>query len=132
MSGASSCHSVALMKARRSNSFGALPTHDRPLTIRMASSDDAAPLRELAALDSSPPLSGRVLVAEIDGSVIAAASLDGGAVIADPFTPSGYAVRMLTTRRYQLMRRRDGRASAARGRPRLAPVPPLVVRRGEA
>jgi hypothetical protein len=120
------------MKAERSKPFGALPTHDQPLTIRMASPEDAEALRELALLDSSPELGGRVLLAELDGAVIAAASLDGGAVIADPFTPSGYAVRMLTTRRYQLMRQRDSRASAIRRRPRLAPDPPLVVRRGEA
>jgi hypothetical protein len=120
------------MKAERSKSFGALPTPDQPLTIRVASPEDAAALRELAVLDSSPQLSGRVLLAELDGAVIAAASLDGGAVIADPFTPSAYAVRMLTTRRYQLMRQRDHRASAIRRRPRLAPDLPLVVRRGEA
>ncbi len=120
------------MKAERSKAFGALPTHDQPLTIRLASPEDADALRDLAQLDSSPPLSGRVLLAEVDGAVIAAASLDGGAVIADPFTPSAYAVRMLTTRRYQLMRQRDHRASAIRRRPRLAPDRPLVVRRGEA
>ena len=96
----------------------------------MATPDDAAALRDLAMLDSSPPLSGRALLAELDGAVIAAASLEGGAVIADPFTPSAYAVRMLTTRRYQLMRHSDD--GAGRRRPRLAPDLPLVVRRGEA
>jgi hypothetical protein len=123
---------VVLMRAERPKPFGALPTHYQPLTIRMASPEDAAALGDLAMLDSSPQLSGRVLLAELDGAVIAAASLDGGAVIADPFKPSGYAVRMLTTRRYQLMRQRDRRASAIRRRAPLAPDPPLVVRRGEA
>jgi hypothetical protein len=132
MAKAQSHLTVVLMKAERSKAFGALPTHDRALTIRLASPKDAAALRELAVLDSSPPLGGRVLLAELDGAVIAAASLDGGAVIADPFTPSAYAVRMLTTRRYQLMRQRDHRASTLRRRPRLAPDLPLVVRRGEA
>jgi hypothetical protein len=132
MASALSRLTVVPMKAERSKAFGALPTHDQPLTIRFASPEDDAAVRELAVLDSSPPLSGRVLLAEVDGTVIAAASLDGGAVIADPFTPSGYAVRMLTTRRYQLMRQRDHRASAIRRRPRLAPDLPLVVRRGEA
>jgi hypothetical protein len=120
------------MNADRSNAFGALPTYDQPLTIRMASPEDAVALRELAVLDSSPPLRGSVLLAEIDGAVIAAASLEGGAVIADPFTPSAYAVRMLTTRRYQLMRLSDTGSARRRRRPRLAPEPPLILRRGEA
>jgi hypothetical protein len=132
MSSAQSGLTVVVMKTERSKAFGALPAHDQPLTIRLASPEDAAAVRELAVLDSSPPLGGRVLLAELDGAVIAAASLDGGPVIADPFTPSAYAVRMLTTRRYQLMRQRDRRASAIRRRPRLASDLPLVVRRGEA
>lgn len=98
----------------------------------MATPEDAATLRDLAMLDSSPPLSGPAVLAELDGAVIAAASLEGGAVIADPFTPSAYAVRMLTTHRYQLMRQSENGASAGRRRRRLAPNLPLVVRRGEA
>jgi hypothetical protein len=108
-----------------------IPTSDRPLTIRMAAPEDADALRGLAELDSAAPLTGRVLLAEFDGTVIAAASLDGGKVIADPFTPSAYAVRMLTVRRYQLMRSgRDGGPLRFRAAPRIAD--PLVVRRGEA
>jgi hypothetical protein len=119
------------MKAA-SDTFGALPGYDRPLTIRMAMPEDYAALRDLAELDSSPPLSGRVLLAELDGAVIAAASLQGGAPIADPFTPSAYAVRMLTGLRHQLKRQTHGGASARRRRPRLAPDLPLVVRHGQA
>jgi hypothetical protein len=98
----------------------------------MASPEDAAALRELAMLDSAAPLRGSVLLAELDGAVIAAASLEGGAVIADPFTPSAYAVRMLTTRRHQLRRLSDNGASRSRRRRRLAPELPLAVRRGQA
>jgi hypothetical protein len=116
----------------RVNSFGLLPTHDRPLTIRMAGPEDADALRQLAELDSAAPLTGRVLLAEFDGAVVAAASLDGGKVIADPFTPSAYAVRMLTVRRYQLMRSgRDGGPLRFGKAPRV-PDPLLRVRRGEA
>jgi hypothetical protein len=108
-----------------------LPTNDRPLTIRMAAPEDDGALRRLAELDSAAPLSGRVLLAEIDGAVLAAASLEGGKVISDPFTPSAYAVRMLTVRRYQLMRSgREGGPLRFRKAPRIPD--PLVVRRGEA
>jgi hypothetical protein len=123
---------VVHVRSERLNAYGVLPTPDRPLTIRMAGPEDAAALRELAALDSAAPLQGRALLAELDGKVIAAASLEGGPVIADPFTPSAYAVRMLTTRRHQLMRQRERDAVAGRRRPRVAPDLSLVVRRGEA
>jgi hypothetical protein len=53
--------------------------------IRLATETDAAALRRLAALDSARPLTGRVLIGEIDGQPAAALSLKTGAVIADPF-----------------------------------------------
>jgi hypothetical protein len=104
---------VARVKAERLNAYGVLPTSDRPLTIRIATPEDADALRRLAELDSSAPITGRALLAELDGEPIAAASLENDAVIADPFTPSAYAVRMLTTRRHQLTRpsRRQRRLS---------------------
>ena len=46
---------------------------------------DAATVRRLAALDSARPLTGRVLIGEIDGKPAAALSLKTGAAIADPF-----------------------------------------------
>jgi hypothetical protein len=132
MAGALSGFTVVHVKAERLNSFGKLPTSDRPLTIRMATPEDAGALRRLAELDSAAPLDGPVLLAEMDGTAIAAAALEGGRVIADPFEPSAYAVRMLTVRRYQLMRQgRDGGAVRFR-HPRSLPDPLLVVRHGEA
>jgi hypothetical protein len=53
--------------------------------IRPATEQDAAALRRLAALDSARPLTGRVLIGEIDGQPAAALSLKTGASIADPF-----------------------------------------------
>ena len=53
--------------------------------IRLATEDDAATLRRLAALDSARPLSGRILIGEIDGRPAAALSLKTGAIVADPF-----------------------------------------------
>jgi hypothetical protein len=53
--------------------------------IRMATAEDAAALRRLAELDSARPLTGRVLIGEIDGQPAAALSLKTNATIADPF-----------------------------------------------
>jgi hypothetical protein len=55
------------------------------LTIRHATHADEAALRRLAALDSSRVPNGELLVAELDGRLVAALSVDTGAAIADPF-----------------------------------------------
>jgi len=66
-----------------------------PLVLRPASSLDTADLERLAALDSSRPLEGDVLLAFAGGEVRAALSLDSGRVIADPFYPSADLVELL-------------------------------------
>ena len=78
--------------------------HEPELTIRPARPDEARLLERLAQLDSAPGLTGRVLLAEAEGVAIAAISLETGAVVADPFEPTAYAVRVLRLRRYQLTR----------------------------
>lgn len=78
---------------------------DQELTIRMAKPEDGPSLRRLAALDSARPLRGRVLLAEADGVPVAAISLEGGTVTADPFEHTADTVRLLMVRRYQLLRR---------------------------
>ena len=55
------------------------------LTIRHATATDEADLIRLAALDSSRVPSGELLVAQVDGNLVAALSVDTGAAIADPF-----------------------------------------------
>ena len=77
---------------------------DLDLTIRPATPDDRHALEKLAALDSAPRLRGRALIAETGGVPIAAVSLETGAVVADPFTPTADVVRVLRLRRYQLTR----------------------------
>jgi hypothetical protein len=68
------------------------------ITIRRAAPSDAAALDRLAALDSSPPLSGDILVAESDGRVSAALSLRSGRVVSDPFVPTTDLVALLRAR----------------------------------
>ena len=53
--------------------------------IRLATDADAAALRRLATLDAAKPLTGRVLIGEIDGQPAAALSLKTNIAIADPF-----------------------------------------------
>jgi hypothetical protein len=60
-------------------------TSTAALTIRHATAADDADLRRVAALDSSRVPSGELLVAQLDGNLVAALSIDTGAAIADPF-----------------------------------------------
>ena len=60
-------------------------TSTASLTIRHAIAADEADLIRLAALDSSRVPSGELLVAQVDGNLVAALSVDTGAAIADPF-----------------------------------------------
>jgi hypothetical protein len=69
-----------------------------PITIRVAAPDDHLGLARLAALDSAegaPP--GRVLIAEVDGELRAALSLQDGSAIADPFHPTVHILELLRT-----------------------------------
>jgi hypothetical protein len=68
------------------------------LTIRPATGADAAAIRRLSLLDSSPEPAGRVLVAEEHGTVVAALSTDHDVVVADPFEPTADAVALLRAR----------------------------------
>jgi hypothetical protein len=96
--------------------------NDQHFTIRVATPDDTPALRRLAALDSAGPLTGRVLVAELDAVPVASVSLEAGAVIADPFQYTEDAVRMLSLRRYQLMRQGGDVAPARSLLRRLVPT----------
>ena len=66
-----------------------------PITIRHAVADDMKALVRLAALDSRRVPSGELFVAEVDGRLLAATSIDTGAVIADPFEHTAQIVELL-------------------------------------
>lgn len=82
------------------------------VAIRPARDADLASLHDLAELDSADPLTGPVLVADVDGALWAALALDDGRVIADPFRPSAGAVELLRVRRAQ-PRAAEGRGAQA-------------------
>jgi hypothetical protein len=60
-------------------------TSTASLTIRHANASDESALVRLAALDSSRVPTGELLVAELDGRLVAALSVDTDFAIADPF-----------------------------------------------
>jgi hypothetical protein len=72
------------------------------IALRLAGADEAEDLERLAALDSASPLVGEALVALVDGTLVAAISLDSGRVIADPLAPTSEARALLHTRAAQL------------------------------
>jgi hypothetical protein len=71
------------------------PAQDAPLTIRHAGATDFASLERLAALDSRRIPSGELFVAEVEGRLLAAVSIDTGAVIADPVADTASIVDVL-------------------------------------
>jgi hypothetical protein len=66
-----------------------------PATIRLAADSDLPAITRLAELDSARPPSGRVLIAELRGNVVAAVSLESGALFADPFVSTADIVKVL-------------------------------------
>jgi hypothetical protein len=72
-----------------------LTTVHPTVAIRAARGSDGPALARLAALDSKRPLAGSVLVAERDGELAAAFSLETGGHVADPFAPTAELVALL-------------------------------------
>lgn len=68
------------------------------IALRPADPDEAAIVRRLAALDNTRELTGDVLLAIVDGEVVAALSLSDRRVVADPFLPTQDAVALLRLR----------------------------------
>jgi hypothetical protein len=80
----------------------------KSLKIRFASPDDAVALERLAHLDSSRAPRGVVLLAQVDGELWAAVSLDDGHLVADPWRPSGELAFLLSQRARSVRRAEQG------------------------
>ena len=65
------------------------------IALHPATDRDRRELDRLAALDSSEPLGGRVLLGRVDGVLRAALSCNDGRIVADPFSRTGQVVRLL-------------------------------------
>ena len=97
------------------------PPITAPITIRLATPDDDFGLMRLAALDSADEEpAGRVLLAEVDGELRAALSLEDGSAIADPFHPTLHILELLRTHASGIGRRTGGRRRLLRLRYALA------------
>jgi hypothetical protein len=76
-------------------------TGEKSVTLRFGSRADEGPLARLAALDSSKPPAHPVLLADVDGQLVAALGLSDGTVVADPFHPTLDVIGLLRERARQ-------------------------------
>jgi hypothetical protein len=106
------CHHELMSNVTR------IPIRESSVVIRVATAVDVHDLRRLAALDSARALLGTVLVAESDGRIRAALSLDEERAIADPFEPSAPLVELLQARA-SLLRSERAQGAHRGGRMRL-------------
>ena len=97
------------------------------VVIRHARPGEADALTTLAQLDSSRAPRGDVIVADVQGELWAAVSLDDGHAVANPFRPSGELTFTLLERARELrgagrdsMRRRPRGSRARHARPAAA------------
>ncbi len=105
---------------RRRRSPAAASSAKAAAAVRFVHPDEAGRLRHLAQLDDAPELAGEILVATIDGDVVAALSLDDGRVVANPFVLTSDAVELLRRSATALTGRRHRRRWRSALRPRLA------------
>lgn len=80
------------------------------ITIRRSTKADSRELRRLAELDSGEAPDGAVLLAEVDGQLVAAVAEKDGSALADPFVPTADIVGLLQR---MLARRPSWRARLA-------------------
>ena len=71
---------------------------ERSVTLRFGSPADEKALVRLASLDSSLPPTQPVLLAEVDGQLLAALALTDGKVVADPFHRTADLIDLLRAR----------------------------------
>jgi hypothetical protein len=88
------------------------------VSLRLDQGDDGWRLRELALLEGRRLSEGRYVVADVDGSILAAVPLSRGAALADPFVSTAHLIPLLELRAARI---RDVELGLLRGRrlPRL-------------
>jgi hypothetical protein len=72
------------------------------LAIRMAGPDDGVAIERLSQLEGRATPSLPLILAEVDGRVVAALSFDGRVALADPFRPTARVLELLRMRAAQL------------------------------
>ena len=90
-----------------------------PILIRHARREDALELARLAVIDSAQAPQGDVLLAEVDGALVAAIGLDDGRRVADPFRPTAAVLALLEAHAGRSRRSGRGRPGIRARRPAL-------------
>jgi hypothetical protein len=72
------------------------------ITIRPLREDDVAAVERLAELEERRVPAGALLLADVEGTIEAAVSIESGEAIANPFAPSAGVVTLLEHRAAQL------------------------------
>src|ERR671928_1562954 len=86
------------LQDRGMHSASLIPAGEATVVIRVATPADRDELAGLALLDSARALRGTVLVAQSDGVIRAAFSVEEARAIADPFRPTAGLVELLKAR----------------------------------
>jgi hypothetical protein len=88
------------------------------VTVRFARPEDADAVLDLAQLDGRRVPERPMLVAEVDGELLAARSMIGRGSVADPFRPTAHLVELLELRSSHLRNGKgsDGGRFSRRGR----------------
>jgi hypothetical protein len=73
------------------------------VALRLCRVSDDGAISRLAALEERPEPHGRFVVAEVNGTIVAALPLAGGAPLRDPFARTAHLIRLLEVRADQLM-----------------------------
>ena len=93
----------------------ASPRTDVPVSLRLCTVHDDPALERLAALEGRPLPGGCLVVAEVDGKLVAAQPLDGGLPLGDPFYPTAHLLPLLRLRAVQIQTGTNRRSFLARG-----------------
>jgi hypothetical protein len=92
----------------------AAPVADEPVALRLCRVSDDDVLERLATLEGRQVPSGRFLVAEVRGEIVAALPLLGGEPLRDPFKPTMHLLPLLKLRAAQLDDQPRARIEAAK------------------
>jgi len=89
-------------------------TESSEIELRLCRASDDPALDRLAALSEQPVPFGRLVVALVNGSLVAALPLGGGCTLRDPFAKTVHLIPLLELRAKQLRQREPRGAWAGR------------------
>jgi hypothetical protein len=105
---------------------GRMSNPTQTIALRTAQPSNGPALNRLATLDSAKTPAGQALLAEVDGELRAAVSLETGQAVADPFRPTADLVALLAVAA-TATRRPGSRVRRRLARPARVPVVRLAA-----